>query len=166
MRLILVSLCLLLLGGCNYTTRSGLPAHIKTVEIPTARNPKTFYKGIEGKLTRKLIEHFNRDPQVRVVNTGGDAILTSVIIDVSKTPYRETKQDRPATIRLSVTARYDFFDQVEQRFIVEKARISSTQFSSDSGIYEVERGELPSRAEDAAVDELAREIVRATMNTW
>ena len=159
-------LAVLAATGCAYSTRSGLPAHVQTIEVPTFRNSKTLYKGLEARLTRRVKELVNEDPNVRVVNHGGDASLIGEITDVQKDVPRETKQDRPASVRLTIQAVVSFFDEVEQRPIVQDLRISSREGSEVAGLYEQDRGEVRASAEDAAIDALAREIVRRTLGRW
>ncbi len=170
MRLFNIGIALVIAGfvsaGCAYSTRSGLPAHIRTVEVPTFRNTKTFYKGIEGKLTRRVKELINLDPNLRVVNHGGDALLDGEILRITRTVSRETKQDRPASVVLAIEAVVTFSDEVEQRPLIESMKVSSSQASTVAGLYEVDRGEVRATAEEAAIDALAREIVRRTVGMW
>jgi len=152
--------------GCPYSTQSGLPGHVRTVEVPTFKARKTFYRHIEGKLTRRIKELVNLDPQVRVVNHGGDAVIEGEILGVDQATVRETKQDRPASVRLSITVTFSFTDEIEQRPLIQDQTLSSSQVSSVSGLYEVDRGEVRATAEDDAIDVLAREIVRRTLGMW
>lgn len=154
------------LAGCGgYTTQSGLPRHIKTVEVQTFKN-NTNYRSLEGKLTREIIRRVNLDPQVRVVRTGGDATLYGSIIDVTKTTSRETNTDRPASVILSVVAVFSLVDEIEGKAIVGNQRISSSQSSSVAGRFELDRGEVEADAENRALAELAKEIVRRSIGKW
>ncbi len=154
------------LSGCSYGTRSGLPEHIKTIHVEMFRNTKTLYKGLETKLTAGIIAKLQNEPTVHVVNNGGDATIRGEIIDVKRTVYRETRKDRPATVGVSVLVSFSFFDEVEQRAIIESKKLSSSESSSTAGLYEVDRGELQASAEEAAVKQLAKEIVRQTVGMW
>lgn len=160
-----LSLVALVSTGCPYSTRSGLPEHIRTVEVPVFRN-STKYKGLETKLTEELINRLQDDPQVRPVNGGGDATLEGEIIDVYRDVRRETRGDRPATVRVTVEVRYTFYDNVEQRAIVENATLQSTESSTTAGLFEVDRGEVQATAEDEAVRVLARDMIRRTVGAW
>ncbi|MBN2710875.1 MAG: LptE family protein [Planctomycetes bacterium] len=154
------------MGGCNYSTRSGLPEHIRTVQVPVFKNTKTLYKGLETKLTAGIIEQLQNDPQVRVVNSGGNATIDGEITKVERKVYLETKDDQPASVRVSITVRVTFYDEVEQRPIIKDLVLNSSQSSSVSGLYEVDRGELQSAADDSAIKELSKEIVRQTIAMW
>lgn len=152
--------------GCAYSTHSGLPAHIKTIEVNSFRNRKTMYKGLESKLTKRLRELAAQDPQVKLVNTGGDAVLCGEIVDASQQIYRETTKDQPASVLFTITVCYSFSDEVEQKVLVKDAKISSAQSNSTAGLYEKDRGELRASVEDDAIDNLAKEIIRATLGKW
>lgn len=154
-----------LLCGCPYSTRSGLPEHIQTVQVPMFKN-STLYKGLETKLTGGIIRKLQVDPRVRVVNEGGNATIRGEIIDVQRSIYRETREDRPATVHVNVTVRFTFYDEVEKRALIKDLKLGSSESSSAAGLYEVDRGELQSVAEEGAVSELADEIVRRSIAVW
>ena len=152
-------------AGCEASTRGGLPAHIRTVEVHVFEN-RTMNYGLEGRLARRIIEAVHREPSVRVVNSGGEAILRGEIVEVRRIPIRETTHSRPATTQLVVTARVSFLDDVERRFLLDDVSIASNEAGIAVGLYDEDRGETYSAAEAAAIDALAREIVRRTLGMW
>ena len=167
MRVLSLALAALIAAsGCSYSTRSNLPAHIRTVEVPLVKNRQTFYYGLEGRLSKALINRVNLDNQVRVVNDGGDGILTVEIVDVQRRTVRETKEDRPASVVLSITTKCSLYDEVEQKYIVKDLALSSSHVSAMAGLYEVDRGQIRSSAEETATEMLAKEIVRQTLGAW
>lgn len=149
-----------LLTGCPYGPATGLPEHIQTVRVTTFRN-NTEYVGVEGALTRAVIERMARDPRVDVVRQGEDAVLRGEIVKVQKRVVRQGQQDRPASVRLTISARITFEDRVSGQLIIDDRIFDSTSASSAAGVYDLERGESRSEAEARALDELAAEIVRA-----
>ncbi|MFW5858015.1 MAG: LptE family protein [Planctomycetota bacterium] len=163
----LAAACLLTIGltGCPYGTSSGLPEHIRTVRVTTFEND-TFYRGLEGRLTRALIDKLVQDPRVRVVREGADSRLTGAIMEVEKQVLRESRNDEPIEIRLTVVARVTFEDEVQGVKLLDNQRIHSSAASSAAGVYDLERGEDRSEAEAKAIEELAAEIVRRTVGMW
>ena len=153
------------IAGCEVSTRGGLPAHVRTVEVHVFEN-RTMNYGLEGRLTRSVIEAIHREPSVRIVNTGGEAIIAGEIVDVKRVPIRETISNRPGTTRVVVTARVSFMDDVTRSFLLDDVAISSDMASVTAGLYDEDRGETYSAAEAAAIDALAREIVRRTIGMW
>lgn len=152
--------------GCKTSTRSsGLPEHIRTVEVEIFKN-NTMYKGLEGRLTRQIIDRINADAVIKAVSRGGDAVITGEIVKVTRQTLRETTTDEPATVLIVVYAKYSFYDEVEKRYIREDVVVTSNQASTTAGLYEPSRGESVSAAEESAVAALGREIVRGTIGMW
>ena len=160
---------LLLVGiafaGCRWTTKSGLPEHIKTVEIHVFGNT-TLEPGLETALTRELKRMAMQDPGVRVVNRGGDAVLTGRIVEIVRAPERLGSSDRPTSMTLAVRARYSFFDQTAQQYLVRDRLVESNQSSTIAGHYPAGPDGASAGAEAAAVEALSREIIRGTLGMW
>ncbi|MCL2000652.1 MAG: LPS assembly lipoprotein LptE [Planctomycetes bacterium] len=152
-------------AGCRTTTRSGLPAHIRTVEVHIFHN-KTMHKGIENWLAREIIDRLNTDARIRVVSRGGDAVITGEIKSVTRSTLRETTTNTPGTVLITVNAEYSFYDQIERRYIIDDAAISSRDTGLSYGIYEAARGEMPEQGERGAARAMAAEIVRRTVGRW
>ena len=129
-------------------------------------NNKTMYKDLEGRLTRQVIDRLNADAHVRVVSSGGDAVITGEIINVSRRTLRETTTDEPATVQLVVTATYSFYDEIARRYIRDEIRVASNRSSGTAGLYEPSRGESVQAAEEGAMRALAQEIVWGTVAAW
>lgn len=152
-------------AGCRTSTRSGLPDHIRTVEVHMFHN-KTMYKGIEGTLTRRLIDRINADPTIRAVSRGGDAVITGEITAVKRRTLRETTTNEPGTVLITIEATYSFFDERSGRHIVEDATIASDATGIISGVFEASRGGMSEDGEQGAAKALADEIVRRTIGMW
>ena len=152
-------------AGCRWTTRSGLPEHIRTLEIPVFGNT-TLEPGIEALLTRELKRMAMADPRIRLVNHGGDAVLSGHVVKITRYPERIERDDRPASMSIVIQAEYSLFDAVEQKTLIAKRRATSSQSSSSAGLYEAGRAEASTVAEGAAVEALAREMIRGTIGMW
>lgn len=152
-------------GGCDYTTQSGLPGHVRTVDVGLFKN-KTFHLGLETRLTRAIIEKLTLDPHVRLVNDGGDATISGEILTVQRRVLRETRGDDPATIRQTIVVRYDFRDNTTGAMLINGEVLHSLHASAGAGVYDVQRGEGRSAAEERNVRELADKIVRRTVGMW
>lgn len=156
---------LVVVAGCTTSTRSGLPEHIRTVEVHIFRN-KTMYKSIEAWITRSIIDRINADPRIKVVSRNGDAILTGEIKSVTRSTLRETTTGEPATVLMTIVAEYSFYDNVAGRFLVEDAKATSSDTGLSPGIYEASRGGTSEDGDRGAANELAGEIVRRTVGMW
>ena len=154
----------LMSAGCRTSTRSGMPEHIRTVEVHIFQN-KTMYKGVEAWLTRDIIDRINMDPSVRV-SSRGDALITGEIVAVKRDTLRETTTNEPGTVRITIEATFSFYDQLKNRYIIEDAKIVSTETGQAAGIYESSRGGMSEEGERGAAKQLAAEIVRRTIGMW
>jgi hypothetical protein len=157
----------ILAGGCPYSHTGALPQHVQTVRVPTFKTRKNVFEyGLEGRLTRAVIERLAHDPRVQVVDGNEDAILTGTITDVDRSVLRETTTDRPSLVRLVITAKVSFEDRVEGEYLMENVTVRSSSSSAGAGIYDLERGQSPSEAETKALEALADEIVRRIIAGW
>lgn len=153
------------LASCRTATTSGLPSHIRTVEVRIFRN-KTMYKGIEGTVARSMIDRINADPSIQAVSHGGDAVLDGEITNVTRSTLRETTTNEPGTVLITIFASYSFYDASNRRYIVEDAVVNSSEAGISTGIYEASRGGQSAQGETGAANALAAEIVRRTIGRW
>lgn len=155
-------------SGCKVSTRSGLPDHIRTVSVPMFENKTTEYT-LETRLTAAIRRAVQQDNRVRLVNRDGDAVLSGRILGVKRRSVRDDRDDRPATMQLTIMAEYSFRDERAGRFLVDRAEIDSNQASSARGLYNLDNDptQTPEDAvTDAAIASLAAEIVRRTLGMW
>ena len=142
-----------------------MPNHIKTVEVHIFQN-KTMYKSIEAWITRDIIDRINMDPSVRVSSRNGDALITGEILSVTRSTMRETTNNEPGTVQITITAKFSFYDNVQRRYIMEDVTVVSTDTGISPGIYEASRGGVSEDGERGAAKQLAAEIVRRTVGMW
>lgn len=92
-----------LLGGCGYTVRGTLPAHINTVAVPIFQN-RTAEPAIEGFITRAVVEAFSTNGRLKVVGRDqADALLHGEIIGYSVTSIAFDQDANVRQYRLLVT---------------------------------------------------------------
>ncbi len=148
-----------LIGGCAYTAGSGLPSHLKTIEVNTFGN-STYYNSLETLLTREVINEINVTPKLKVVNSGGDATLTGEIYKVRNVVTEYDSNNQPKTVYISVSAKFSLYDNVKHEFRFQDRNISSSQSSSTAGRLKIDQGESWATARNAAVMELAKTLMR------
>jgi len=154
-------------GGisCRYSSKSGLPTHIKTVDVEMFKN-RSFYKGLEAKLTKYIVEKANLRPGIRVVNSGGDASISGTILTVTNQVTRSDSEGTASSVQVNITVEYSFRDNVEQRMVFENEQINNSASSSRNGEFDIDRGEARTSAESAALEEVARVLVDQTLGMW
>ncbi len=158
-------LCLAAATGCRNSFSSGLPDHIRTVEVHIFQN-KTMYDSIEAWITRDIVDRINMDPRIRVSSRNGDALITGEIIAVRRSTLRETTANEPGTVQITIEAKFSFYDNKERRYIIEDATVVSSDLGISPGIYEASRGGVSEDGERGAARQLAAEIVRRTVGMW
>lgn len=151
-------------AGCKTSTRSGLPGHIRTVEVHVFKN-KTMTLGLEGKITRAVIDAVNADPVVRA-GSRGDAVLTGEVVRYSRRTLRDTTTDELGTVQLIVEVKYSLYDVREGVYLVDEATISNLDLSLALGVYEYNQDEREDVALNKIMRELGAEIVRRTVGMW
>ncbi len=153
------------LAGCTTSTRSGLPDHVRTIEVHIFQN-KTMYKTIESLITRAIIDRINADPNIRVASRNGDALITGEITNITRSTLRETTTNEPGTVLITVEATFSFYDNVQGKYLLKDVVITSTDTGHSYGVYEASRGQTAWEGETGAVAALAGEIVRRTVGMW
>lgn len=151
--------------GCRTSTNSGLPKHIKTIEVPIFQN-KTMYKSIEAWITRDIIDAVNADPNVKIVSHNGDATISGEIKNVRRQMLRDTTYNQPSTMKIVLDVSFSFYDNVRRQYIIEDMTLSSDYTGMSPGIYEVMRGGTSEDGERGAAKQAAAEIVRRTVGMW
>lgn len=151
--------------GCRTSVHSGLPKHIKTVEVEIFQN-KTMYKSIEAWITRDIIDAINADPSIRVVSNNGDAVIYGEIHDVRRQTLRDTTNSQPNTVKIVLDVSYSFYDNVNREYIIDSKKLTSTETGYSHGISEYGRGEVSENGERSAAKAVAAEIVRQTVGMW
>lgn len=100
----------LLLAGCGYSTRGGLPAHIKTVAVPIFKN-KTQEPAVENVITAAVVNAFVTSGRLKVVPIdGADSILEGEITGYSVDSIAFNPQINVTEYRLRVTVNIRFRD--------------------------------------------------------
>lgn len=151
--------------SCAYTTKSGLPENIKTIEVKVFGNT-TYYNDIEAEFTKDMIGRINGSPGLKVVNSGGDAVLTGEIYEVKNVITEYDANDQPVNVSVSVTARFSLFDNDSGEFLYNGVQLSSSQGSSLAGKLNLDTGSSYSSARSAALQELSKLIVREMVGSW
>lgn len=108
-RLILVS-TIVLLAGCGYSLRGGLPGHIQTVAVPIFVN-KTQEPAVEDLLTRAVVDAFVTSGRLKVVRREeADSILEGEIVGYRVDSLSFDPRANVREYRLTVTLNLQFRD--------------------------------------------------------
>jgi outer membrane lipopolysaccharide assembly protein LptE/RlpB len=118
--LLLLLLYVAALGGCGYTVRGTLPAHIQTIAVPIFRN-RTQEPGVESLITRAVVEAFSTNGRLRVVGSEqADAILDGEIIGYTIASVAFDRDANVRLYRLIVTANLRLRDMRQQTVLFQQ----------------------------------------------
>lgn len=161
-----------LAAGCGYSTRSLLPAHLKTLHIEPIKNEIDFtVEGqrslyiplLEVKLRNAIIDRYQFDGNLRIAEAGtADLVLKAELREYHRAELRATDSDETEEYRIYIVidmALYDTRDNElrwEEKGFTGEATFFTTGprvTSEDSAINE-------------AIEDLARRIVERTIEDW
>jgi len=165
----------LILGGCGYTTRSLITKDYRTIYVPAfvnkidisrdtsvARGYKTYYPLLENDITRKVIEQFIFDGNLRLAKEeDADLILQGELIDYRKDAlaYRGTDDKEVGEYRISLIVNIKLYDTAAQASLWEEnSFVGDTTYSPQS--------KSESSAITDAVADLARRVVNRVVDVW
>lgn len=172
-------LCFLLftsLSGCGYTTGSLLPANIKTIYVKTFANRiditaeidetsryKTYDPYLEVNISKKIIDRFIYDGNLRVVNqANADLMLTGELIDYNRQPLRYDTSDEVEEYRLSLVVRLVLQDLKKEEIMWEETSfIGDATYFTTGSLSTTEKTAL-----DKAIADLARRVVERVVEMW
>lgn len=130
------------LGGCGYSLRGTLPAHIETVAVPIFAN-RTQEPGVESFVTRAVVEAFSTNGRLRVVRVeDADAVLDGEIVGYQVDSIAFDRNANIREYRLTVTLNLRLRD----------VRRNAVLFQQDGF-----REKADFRVEGAVADTIARE---------
>ncbi len=153
---------LFLLTGCGYTPRPLLGTGLRTIAIENLGN-KTYQPGLEVLLTQAVRSEFIFDGTLKVVKKAqADLLLSGAVVDYTLKPLSYTQEDKAEgywlRIRAKLTLKNLKTDKVvwQDRIIEGDARylLVSSLASTEA------------QARGKALKDLAREIVRQTIDVW
>lgn len=164
------------LSGCGYTTRSLISQqgyytiYVRpfvnkidiTSETSVAREYKIYHPLLENDITRKVIDQFILDGNLRLAKEeDADLILGGELINYRKDTLRYTGTDDEEVeeYRVSLVVNLKLYDTSKQTLVWEVG-----SFVGDTTYIPQEKSE--STAISEAVSDLARRIVNRTVDIW
>ena len=97
-------------GGCGYSLRGNLPAHLKTVSVPVFRN-RTTEAGAESTITSAVVNAFTSSGRLKVVSLDdADSVLDGEITGYQVQSLTYDSRLNLRSYRLTVTMNVSFRD--------------------------------------------------------
>ena len=177
---LILSLCILLCGllaisGCGYTTRSLITQEYQTIYVrpfvnkiditsdtSVARGYKTYYPLLENDITRKIIDRFVLDGNLRLgKEDDADLILEGELTDYRKDAlrYSSSDSDEVQEYRISIAVSIKLYNTANQTLLWQL-----NNFIGDTTYFPDRKSE--SSAISEAVDDLARRVIDRVIDVW
>ena len=160
----------LVLPACGYSTRSLLPAHIKTVAVELFTNKIDFHSGkpnsyvplLEVKAHDAVVNQFLYDGNLRIAESkNADLVLKGDLINYERNALRYTDNDDVQEYRISITMRLTMLDHLGQVLWQEPS------FSGEASYFLTgPQATSESSAVENAVKDLAKRTVERTVEDW
>jgi uncharacterized protein YxeA len=160
--LMLIISVIFLISGCAYSVYSNSLPHLKSINISSFEN-KTDEFELEEDLLDYLVNRYDEDGRLRVVNLMPDCILEGAILDYSRKidTYDEAGIEE---YNVKYLFRLKFTDLTTNEIIWEKdSLILSEVFSENSDSAEFQNEE---DAREAIYEKLFADIMKNTLEQW
>ena len=173
---LLLSAFCLLLYSCGYTTRPGLPPHLKTVYVKPFVNKidvtrlssgyerfPIYRHQMEVDLTKAVISRYQFTGLLRPARQEkADCRLEGELLDLRRDALRYNASSQVEEWRLNVVVNLRFIDQTTDTVMWEEGGFTgdTTYFALGSN------AESESSSLDRAITDLARRIVERSVESW
>ena len=166
----------LLVSGCGYTTRPGLPTHLKTIyiapfinkiditQLTTGNERFPIYRHqMEVDLTNTVINRFQFTGLMRPSSEArADARLEGELVEFRRDPLRYNASQEVEEWRLNVVVNLRFYERSTPEPVWEESH-----FTGDTTYFALGAGaESEAAALDRAITDLAKRIVERTVESW
>ena len=157
--LLVISSCLLVAGGCGYTTASLHDENYSTIAVPIFGN-RTFYRENEFRLTEAVKKEIETKTRYRVARRDeADTLLEGEIVGIRQPVLTEDALDRIAEQQFAVTVHVKWTNLRTGKIIQDFYRTVKREA-------DLRRGETLDTAADEAYADLAEIIVESLEKEW
>jgi len=170
--LIFIFFGLFLTAGCGYTTKSLLPAHLRSIYVEPIGNEIDFtVEGsrnlyiplLEVKVRNAVIDRYLFDGNLRIADAqSADLILKAELVDYRRAELRATDNDDTEEYRIYIKVNLVLYDTKtgENRWVEKGFTGEATYFTTGPRVTSEDT------AIENAIEDLARRIVERTIEDW
>ena len=173
---LLIAVSCALLSGCGYSSRSGLPSHLRTVYVKPFTNKidvtqltsgherfPLYRHQMEVDLTKAVINRYQFTGLLRPASAErANCRLEGDLVGFHRDALRYNASQQVEEWRLNVVVNLRFFDQTTHTLIWEE-----NQFTGDTTYFALGANAEPeAKALDRAITDLAKRVVERTVESW
>ena len=151
--------------GCPYGFSTALPSNIRTLAVPVFAN-RTLEFNLEQEVTTKIVDRFVANNRLRIVpEKDADAVLVGEILEYRKSVYGFSREEQAQEYLVSIVAAIVLKDRVRNKELWSASRMtgSATYFTQATAGQTVK---TETEGRQAAVDEIARQVLARTVEGW
>jgi hypothetical protein len=154
-----------LAGGCGYTASSVLPAHIRTIAIPTFGNNTVQY-GLAEDVTQSLTDGFLADRRLRLERErDADSVLRGTILSYRNRVYAYNQNEIATQYEVTLVVKISYRDVIKNRDVwSEDAMMVRTTYNVEA------IGSVPAQTEADGRKEVVlkfqQQVVGRTIQGW
>lgn len=163
-----LSILTLFLSNCAHTPQPILLPNISSINIPIFSN-KTFIRGLEDKLSNKIIEKFILDGHLNVVAAEkADVQLLGEIISYNKEPLSYDSEGYVTKFKLWMFVNISLIDKEKKELWKDKLEEFVNYIPPTSSLYATFSIEYKTENEaiEALLENLSWDIVNRTIEGW
>jgi len=169
-QLTLIIAVLFLVGGCGYTTKTEMPAGIKTIYVPTFTNQieienlYTYRGGLETDITNAIIKRFLFDGNLKVVNDPdkADATLKGELKSFFQNPLRFNQDEEIEEVRVFLQVSIKLIDNRTGKVLIEEP----SMVARDQRFLVGPTARSQGQSIEKITDDLARFVVDRIVEDW
>ena len=166
-RILLFSLCAVLLTGCGVAIKyslsgASIPPDAKTFSVAYFPNNATMVSPIlSSTLTEALVDIFTRRTRLTQVDEGGDFAFEGEITNYTSTTSSVSSDEYALLNRLTITIKVRFTNALDESMSFNRTFTAFEDYESTQLLTEVEGTLIP-----LIVDKLVTDIFQASASNW
>ena len=166
-RILLFSLCAVLLTGCGVAIKyslsgASIPPDAKTFSVAYFPNNATMVSPIlSSTLTEALVDIFTRRTRLTQVDEGGDFAFEGEITNYTSTTSSVSSDEYALLNRLTITVKVRFTNALDESMSFNRTFTAFEDYESTQLLTEVEGPLIP-----LIVDKLVTDIFQASASNW
>ena len=166
-RILLFSLCAVLLTGCGVAIKyslsgASIPPDAKTFSVAYFPNNATMVSPIlSSTLTEAVVDIFTRRTRLTQVDEGGDFAFEGEITNYTSTTSSVSSDEYALLNRLTITVKVRFTNALDESMSFNRTFTAFEDYESTQLLTEVEGTLIP-----LIVDKLVTDIFQASASNW
>ena len=158
-----------LASGC-YTSKPLMPSNAKSIALPVFGN-KTYHddytRHLEVDVTDSARKAFLENGMLKILGREeADLIMEGDVIKTGRSILRSDKFGDPQNVQFIITARISLYDVKAAKYVFKDMVINNSTERTESGVYNMNRGENEDLGRTKAIEDLGRNIAHRVLDLW